>query len=68
MDESRRGIVRVTIGKGSSARDLLAIYQFIDIFFTGLYIVSNSDNRLRDDEILRWFDVAELLANRLTAK
>ena len=68
VDESRRVIVRVTIGKGSSARDLLAIYQFNDIFFTGLYIVSNSDNRLRDDEILRWFDVAELLANRLTAK
>ncbi|MEN9542799.1 MAG: hypothetical protein RL239_452 [Actinomycetota bacterium] len=68
VDESSRVLVRATIGKGDTARNLLAFYQYNGQYFTGLYVVSASNKPLTDAEILRWFDVAGVLADRLKSQ
>lgn len=65
VDEKNRVIVRATIGSGVASRQLLAFYQYNGVYFTGLYVVSNSENPISDGEALRWFDVAAVLAERL---
>jgi len=68
VDEKNRVVVRATIGSGASARQLLAFYQYAGSYFTGLYIVLAGEKPISDSEVLRWFDVAEVMANRLLAK
>lgn len=68
VDERNRVIVRATIGTGSAARQLLAFYQYNGQYFTGLYIVLNGEKPIPDSEVLRWFEVASVLADRLRAK
>lgn len=68
VDEKNRVVVRATIGSGTSARQLLAFYQYEGAYFTGLYIVLAGEKPVTDSEVLRWFDVAEVMANRLSVK
>lgn len=63
--ESDRVIVRATIGKGTDARQLLGFYQFSGTMFTGLYVVKIGEKPIDDMEVLRWFDVAEIMSERL---
>ncbi len=65
VDENSRVIVRATIGKGQSARQLLGFYQYNGAYFTGLYVVKAGGAALDNDEVLRWFDVAGVLADRM---
>jgi len=66
--ENSRVIVRAQIGKGSASRQLLAFYQFNGEIFTGLYIVRAGETGFADSEVINWFDVAGVLAQRLDAK
>ena len=66
--EDSRVLVRAQIGKGASARQLLAFYQFNGEMFTGLYIVKSGEIPLSDNEVKSWFDVAGVLAQRLETK
>lgn len=68
VDEGDRLIVLTIFGSGESARQLLAFYQYSGQFFTGFYVVTGTDNRLDEGEILRWFDVASVLAERLVTQ
>jgi hypothetical protein len=61
-------LVRAQIGKGASARQLLAFYQFKGEIFTGLYIVKAGEIGYSDSETKRWFDVAAVMATRLETK
>ena len=65
VDESNRVIVRAAIGSGSATRQLLAFYQFSGAYFAGLYVVTPGQKKFDDAEVLRWFDVAAVMANRL---
>ncbi len=68
INENQRVLVRAQIGKGVTARQLLAFYQFNGEMFTGLYVVSAGEKALSDVETKRWFDVASVLAKRLSNK
>jgi len=68
VGENSRVIVRAQIGKGSASRQLLAFYQFNGEMFTGLYIVKAGETGFADSEVINWFDVAGVLAERLDAK
>lgn len=65
VDEVSRVVTRASIGSGSATRQLLAFYQYNGEYFTGLYIVINGDKPIADSEVLRWFEAAEVLAERL---
>ena len=65
VKESSRVLVRAQIGKGVTARQLLAFYQFNGEMFTGLYVVTAGEAALSDEETKRWFEVAAILAQRL---
>ena len=67
VDEKSRVVVRATIGTGLSARQLLGIYQYSGMYFTGLYIVIAGEKPISDEEILRWLDAGAVLAERLQA-
>jgi hypothetical protein len=67
VSEDRRVLVRATIGSGASARQLLAFYQYSGSYFTGLYVVVGGEKPMADSEVLRWFNVAEVFAQRLEA-
>jgi len=67
LDEKSRVVVRATIGKGLSARQLLGVYQYSGQYFTGLYIVLPGEKAIPDAEVLRWLDVAGVMAQRLQA-
>jgi len=68
VPESSRVLVRAQIGKGVSARQLLAFYQFKGEMFTGLYVVKAGEVGIDDAEVKRWFEAAFLLATRLDTK
>jgi hypothetical protein len=68
VPESSRVLVRAQIGKGASARQLLAFYQFKGEMFTGLYIVKAGEIGFSDTEVKRWFDAAGIIAGRLDQK
>ena len=68
VPESSRVLVRAQIGKGVSARQLLAFYQFKDEIFTGLYVVKAGEIGFDDAEVNRWFEAASLMATRLETK
>jgi hypothetical protein len=68
VPEGSRVLVRAKIGKGASARQLLAFYQFREELFTGLYIVKAGEIGYSDSETKRWFDVAAVMATRLETK
>lgn len=68
INENQRVLVRAQIGKGVTARQLLAFYQFNGEMFTGLYVVTTGEKALSDAETKRWFDVASVLAKRLSNK
>lgn len=68
VDENSRVLVRAQIGKGASARQLLAFYQFNGEMFTGLYVVRAGEIGFADSEVMNWFDVASILAQRLETK
>lgn len=65
VDEASRVLVRATIGKGQAARQLLGFYQYNGAYFTGLYVVKAGEKAIEDSEVLRWFDVAAVMAERL---
>jgi hypothetical protein len=65
--EEKRVVVRATIGTGAAARQLLGFYQYSGAYFTGLYVVLVGEKPIADNEVLRWFDVAEVMAKRLEA-
>jgi hypothetical protein len=65
VPESNRVFVRAQIGKGVSARHLLAFYQFKNEMFTGLYVVTAGETPVTDAEVKRWSEAAALLAQRL---
>ncbi len=65
VDEKSRVVVRATIGKGLAARQLLGVYQYSGMYFTGLYVVTAGEKPIADDEVLRWLDVAGVMAQRL---
>jgi hypothetical protein len=67
VEEKSRVMVRATIGKGLSARQLLGIYQYSGSYFTGLYVITQGDKPIADAEVLRWLDVAGIMATRLQA-
>jgi hypothetical protein len=60
-------VVRATLGVNPTARQLLAVYQFNGVLFTGLYVVKSGSKPIEDSETLRWLNVASLLSNRLSA-
>ena len=60
-------IVRATLGVNPTARQLLAVYQFNGVLFTGLYVVKSGSKPIEDSETLRWLNVASLLSHRLSA-
>jgi hypothetical protein len=68
VPESSRVLVRAQIGKGVSARQLLAFYQFKGEMFTGLYVVKGGETGFSDAEARRWFDAASVMAKRLDTK
>jgi len=68
VNENSRVVVRAQIGKGVTARQLLAFYQFKGEMFTGFYIVKAGETGISDAEVKRWFDVAGVLAQRLDTK
>jgi hypothetical protein len=67
VDDKSRIVVRATIGTGLSARQLLGIYQYSGMYFTGLYIVVAGEKPIPDEEILRWMQAGALMAERLKA-
>lgn len=67
VDESQRVVVRAMIGKGLNARQLLGVYQYSGAYFTGLYVVIPGEKAIADAEVLRWLDVAGVMAKRLQA-
>jgi hypothetical protein len=66
VDEQSRVLVRATIGKGASARQLLGLYQYSGQYFTGLYIVTPGEKPISDEEVKRWLEVGGVMAKRLT--
>jgi hypothetical protein len=68
VPESSRVLVRAQIGKGVSARQLLAFYQFKGEMFTGLYVVKGGEAGFDDAEVKRWFEAASLMATRLETR
>jgi hypothetical protein len=66
VDEKSRVVVRATIGTGQ-ARQLLGIYQYSGVYFTGLYVVVAGEKPIADEEILRWLDSGAVMAERLQA-
>jgi hypothetical protein len=68
VGEESRVLVRAQIGKGVTARQLLAFYQFKGEMFTGLYIVKAGEIGFSDAEVKRWFDAAGIVAGRLDQK
>jgi len=68
VSESSRVVVRAQIGKGVTARQLLAFYQFKGEMFTGLYVVKSGETPISDAEVKRWFDAASVVAQRLDQK
>lgn len=58
-------LVRATLGTGTSARQLFAVYQFKSKLFAGLYIVKAGNSAIDDSEISRWIQVAQVLSKRL---
>lgn len=65
VGENSQVLVRAQIGKGVTARQLLAYYQFNGEMFTGLYVVTAGEKALSDSETKRWFDAAANFATRL---
>lgn len=63
--QRQRVIIRATFGPESGPQQLLAIYQYKGAIFTGLYAVTTSTTPMSDDIVLRWLDVARVLAARL---
>ena len=68
VPDSSRVLVRAQIGKGVTARQLLAFYQFKGEMFTGLYVVKAGETPISDAEVKRWFDAASVMAQRLDVK
>jgi hypothetical protein len=68
VPELLRVVVLAQIGKGVTARQLLAFYQFKGEMFTGLYIVKGGEVALSEAEVKRWFDAASIMAQRLDVK
>jgi len=66
--EGSRLLVRAQLGEGVTARQLLAFYQFKDEMFTGLYVVRDGATGFSDQEVLRWYEAASILAKRLDTK
>ena len=62
---SHRVIVYAKIGEAESARYLFGAYQYQRDMFTGLYVVRPGDKPFTQDEIVRWLDVAGVMAERL---
>lgn len=60
--------VRTRISTGTGAQQLLAIYQFNESYLTGLYVVVAGEPPIPDDEVVRWLEVAEVLAQRIQSK
>ena len=58
-------LVKAQIGQGSSARQLLAFYQFNGDLFTGFYLVKTGLTGFSDAEVSKWSEIALVLQERL---
>lgn len=65
VNPQERVLVHATIGQGNTARQLLALYQFSGQFFTGLYVIKEGSQTFATSEVLRWYEVAATMADRL---
>lgn len=68
VSENQRVVVRSKIGTGAGSRQLLAFYQYTDDIFTGLYVVKAGEEPIPNEEVVRWLEVAEVMAKRLSTK
>ncbi|MGA0902419.1 MAG: hypothetical protein ACO3RD_05910, partial [Candidatus Nanopelagicaceae bacterium] len=66
VDEKSRLIVRASIGSGNATRQLLGFYQYSGAYFTGLYIVLPGAAPIDQAQVLRWYEVASVLAQRMS--
>jgi hypothetical protein len=65
VSQGQRVIIRATFGPESAPKQLLAIYQYKGAIFTGLYVITTSTTAMSDEVVVRWLDVARVLAARL---
>jgi hypothetical protein len=65
VEESNRVIAYTKIGESDSQRILLAIYQFEGAMFSGVYVVREISKPFTESELVRWIDVAGVIAKRL---
>lgn len=68
VSESNRVFVHATIGSGAESRQMLAFYQFNGDLFTGLYILTASENPFTDAQVAKWVKVAATMGQRLQGK
>jgi len=61
-------LMHVKIGAASSARWLLAYYQFKSSYFSGLYIVKPSQSPFSSSELSEWEAVRQVISARLLQK
>lgn len=65
LADPSRILVRATLGSGTSARQLFAVYQFSGSYFSGLYVVKSGAKPIDDSEVTRWINVSSIFAQRL---
>ncbi len=68
VSENQRVLVHATIGSGSDARQMIAVYQFNGEMFTGLYVLTASQEKYTDAQVAKWLKVAVTMAERLNKK
>jgi hypothetical protein len=68
VSENQRVLVHATIGSGSDARQMIAFYQFNGEMFTGLYVLTASQEKYTDAQVAKWLKVAVTMAERLNKK
>ena len=68
VPEGQRVLVNATIGSGVEARQLIGFYQFSGDMFTGLYVLTASQDKYTDAQVAKWLKVAVTMADRLNKK
>jgi hypothetical protein len=61
-------LVNATIGSGADSRQLIGFYQFSGDMFTGLYVLTASQDKFTDAQVAKWLKVAVTMAERLNKK
>jgi hypothetical protein len=68
VPEGQRVLVNATIGSGADSRQLIGFYQFSGDMFTGLYVLTASQDKFTDAQVAKWLKVAVTMAERLNKK